>query len=836
MATAPSGAEQLSAPPENIWRAPLVPAALACTAGIVLDRYLSPPLIVSLILAVACVLAWWIASAGPRSGLPLVYLALAGMAFGAAYHHYRRDFYPIDDIGAYAGSEPAPVQLRGRLDEEPFHLPPAPPDPLRSMASTDVSTTVLRVTHLRQDDAWREVSGRVRVRIAGAISSLHAGDEVEMVGQLSKIAGPANPGEFDVAGHWRDQGVRARLMVRHGPGGVTRLARGWPVSFQGWLAVIRGGGQRILRESLPERTQGLAMALLLGDGAPMTAADWDKYVSTGVIHVLAISGQHLVVLAIFLSWGFRGWGLRRRYSVAIIALFLLFYALVTGGRPPALRSAIMVCAASAGIILRRPTMPANLFALAWLSVALLNPTDLFSAGCQLSFLSVAILVWGTRSRAQRERDPLDMVLDESRPLWLRSLRWMGRQVGESYLIAAIIWLAITPLAASRYHLISPIGILIGPILTLLTTFALIAGFLLLLAALIWLPLASLLAPIVHGLLTACEFLVDHTIAWPGSHIYIGDIYEWWLWVFYLALLAALTQEGMRRRWRWAMSAGLGWLCVGLLGGAARLPGDELRCTFLAVGHGGCTVLETPDRRTLLYDAGALSGPEVTQRVIAPFLWQRGISRIDEIFLSHADLDHFNGLIGLLDRFAVGQVTCTPSFADKEAPGVRHTLNELQRRRVPVRIVKAGDQLHTNEVNLEVLHPPLVGPEGNENARSLVLKVTHAGHTILLTGDLEGAGLQRVLRLPRPRLDIFMAPHHGSPLTNTADLADWARPRVVVACNGPRHSLVDVAKRYTPRGAEYLSTWSEGAITVRSHASGMVVETFVTGQRFVLRTE
>ena len=173
---------------------------------------------------------------------------------------------------------------------------------------------------------------------------------------------------------------------------------------------------------------------------------------------------------------------------------------------------------------------------------------------------------------------------------------------------------------------------------------------------------------------------------------------------------------MRRRWRWGAAAGLGWLCVGLLCGAARLPSDELRCTFLAVGHGGCTVLETPDGRTLLYDAGALGGPDVTRRQIAPFLWYRGIHRIDEVFLSHADLDHFNGLPELLDRFAVGQVTCTPTFADKNTEGVRETLEVLREHGVPIRIVKAGDELKAGDVRLEVLHPPAVGP-GRQRERA-----------------------------------------------------------------------------------------------------------------------
>src|SRR5262249_38193674 len=157
--------------------------------------------------------------------------------------------------------------------------------------------------------------------------------------------------------------------------------------------------------------------------------------------------------------------------------------------------------------------------------------------------------------------------------------------------------------------------------------ALVAGFLLLVAAIVFGPLAAIFAPLVHGSLAACEFLVDTADAGPGSHFYVGDVPAWWLWIFYAGVLAVLTPQPLRRRGRVGVEGGLGWLCVGLLSGAARLPADELRCTFLAVGHGGCTVLETPDGRTLLYDAGALGGPDVTRRQIAPFLWSRGIRRI-----------------------------------------------------------------------------------------------------------------------------------------------------------------------------------------------------------------
>ncbi len=601
--------------------------------------------------------------------------------------------------------------------------------------------------------------------------------------------------------------------------------------------MLRYRGQRELARTLPPETAGLAQALLLGEGSPLTSADWLKYVRTGVIHVLAISGQHLVVLALFLWWTLRALGVRQRHGAGVVAVFLLLYALLTGGRPPALRSAVTVCAACLGLMLRRRTHSANLFALAWLVVALLNPADVFGSGCLLSFLSVAVLRWGVGPwLARPEFDPLQRVIDEERPSWLRFLRWLGRQFAENYVVALAVWLAVTPLAASRYGLVSPAGLVLGPPLTLLTSIALLAGFLLLLLAPLSIPITGPLAFLVHVNLAACEWLVDKADGFRLSFFYVGEIPEWWLWVLYAVLLAVLTQPVVRAFRRLACLTGLGWLGVGLLAAAVRQPADELRVTFLAVGHGGCTVLETPDGRTILYDAGALAGPDVARRQIAPFLWQRGVRRIDEVFLSHADLDHFNGLSGLLDMITVGQVTCTPTFADKSTPAVRYTLDLLRRRGIALRTVKAGDRLTAGAVEMRVLHPPATGPEGNENTRSLVLEVRHAGHNILLTGNLEGTGQEMVLRLERRRFDVLLAPHHGSPRANTATLAEWARPRVVVSCQGPPRASGHPLEIYRTVGAEVVPTWPHGAVTVRSHESGLIVETYLTRKRLTLRTE
>src|SRR5436853_150804 len=105
---------------------------------------------------------------------------------------------------------------------------------------------------------------------------------------------------------------------------VTLVRRGWPTSLFGVLAVVRGWGQRTLTRDFVVQ-HDVASALLLGEGADMSGADWERYQRTGVIHVLAISGQHLAVLAGFLWLATWALGIRRRSAALAIALFLISY-------------------------------------------------------------------------------------------------------------------------------------------------------------------------------------------------------------------------------------------------------------------------------------------------------------------------------------------------------------------------------------------------------------------------------------------------------------------------------------------------------------------------------
>lgn len=819
--------------------APLVPFAAAATAGIVADRYLDIPGGPFLVIAGVGLITWLAAIRRHDLVAPAgLWVLLGGLA--GAYHHAWRTDFPADDLGNVAAVEPRLVRVRGTLDDEPAARRHPKNDPLVSRPQTDPTVTTLKVSGLEVEGQWAPASGLARLSVEGPLPSVHVGDEVELTGWLSRPTGPMNPGEWNYASRLLDDRIRAELRVPHSADAVVRLRPGsWGVSRS--LVAIRGWGRRGIDERLGPGEGNVASALLLGDNAAMSAREWERYVRTGVIHVLAISGQHLVVLGAVFWFVLRLLGVRRRRAAVVVAAVLLGYALMTGGRPSAMRSAVMACAVCGAVLLRARALPANTFALSWLLVLALNPTDLFTAGFQLSFLCVAVLVWGIPVWfPPREWTPLERLVEESRSTAERVVRGLLRGIGRAYLVTLILGVATAPLVAYWQNLVSPAGVLIGPPAILLTTVALIAGLLLMV---VW-PLGPVAAPFAWAAtqsIALCEAAVAAAERMPGGCWYVGSIPPWWVVGFYTIgaawLLTGLPDRArllpaVRRRWPFPVGLAA-WLLIGLGASTVRPDSDELRVTFLAVDHGGCAVLETPDGRVLLYDAGTTAGPDVTRRQIAPFLWARGIRRIDEVFLSHADLDHFNGLPALLDRFAVGQVTMTPTFAEKPTGGVRATLDALERRRIPVRTARAGDRFTAGEVELEVLHPPVDGPPGVENVRSLVLLVRHRGHTVLLTGDLEGPGVDAVMSRRVEPIDVLMTPHHGSGANRAGDLAAWARPRLVVASQGRR----DGGKSepvYRRAGVPYWSTWPDGAITLRSHATGLTAESFATGRREVVR--
>jgi competence protein ComEC len=350
--------------------------------------------------------------------------------------------------------------------------------------------------------------------------------------------------------------------------------------------------------------------------------------------------------------------------------------------------------------------------------------------------------------------------------------------------------------------------------------ALWAGFLLLLAGWFVPPLAAVFGPVCDGALDWLERVVRWAEGVPGGHFWSPGPALWWVLGLYAGFLAVMVWGRPLIRPRWQVAMLSAWIVLGIVPPLARAAtrGEALRASFIAMGHGECILLEMPGGETLLYDAGSLGSPDYATEAVAGYLWDRGILRLDGIVLSHADVDHYNAVPGLLERFHVAAVYVSPLMFDRfGASGPIDGPTELRRAidkaGVPIREIWAGDRLRTSAgVTIDVLHPPREGVIASDNANSVVLAVEYAGRRILLPGDLESPGLEEVTAELPYDCDVLLAPHHGSRRSDPPGFAAWCSPEIVVISGGVGADPL-VRQTYEQAGARVFNTGQDGAVDV-----------------------
>lgn len=827
---------------------PLIGVLASAMIGIVVDRYVPQSATTYWVVVVICSTTTII---GFSPWLRKVITATLLCAVFALLHHFDWWIVPPDEFSGQLPPHGVALAAEGSLLSAAQYVPATEQDVLSAGISEPRMQFWFRISRVRQlvngQFAWVKTSGRgmVYCKVAHAEDAVrfrkdfHRGAVVIVFGRYHRYQKRVNEGGWDAAEFYWDT---RRCFQAHceTPSAIALQHANTTYSIRGILDSTRQWMLDNLKLQLDADTHAVAGAILLGERSQITAQRMQMFMCTGTIHLFAISGLHVGMLALVLTFPLRFFPRWRCTILITTVLAVWVYAVLTGARPPVVRASILVSTFCICSLSYRVVIPANTLALAGIIILAYNPSSLFQIGTQLSFLATAAL-FGCRAVLQQgtvrhayENSLMRLIL-RLQPWPVRCLFGFVKAVTVSFVYTLAMWLVCIALVVHGFHIISVVGIALNVILAvpIITSFVLT----LLTAFLAPVPLVgSAVGWLCQGSIDLLDWIVTVTAHAELGYWWAAGPTRCWVISFYLMLggVALWTRKPRLQK--------IGYIIVTLFvvlsaiwcpqrAGftSAGIEQEHLGLHFIAVGHGTSVLLEYPNGEVWLYDAGSLTRSDYAGRLIADVLWQRGHSRLSGVYVSHADLDHFNAIKYLAERFKIPIVRTTPRMqrqlrqaANTVAVGVLWA--ELQRHQIDVQAITAGDQWSIGLTGIvSVLSPQRGEHHISDNEASLVLKFQIGNQRVLLPGDIEEQGIQRLMDREQGGFEILMLPHHGSQHSLPLPMANWSNPQVAVASTGHSNLPGQVRKIYDAvvarRGGTVYLTSQHGMVSCKIGLNG-----------------
>lgn len=541
---------------------------------------------------------------------------------------------------------------------------------------------------------------------------------------------------------------------------------------------VRRRAERALRADLPPPEAALARGMVLGEDDALPVDLRDAFRAAGLAHLVAASGQNVMLLAALALAVSAVAGLGVRVRWLLVAALIALYVPLAGAGPSIQRAGIMGAATVAAALAGRPSSRIYALLLAAAVTLTLDPRTIGDPGWQLSFAAVggiALLAAPTAARIVARGAPV--------------------VVAEAIAVTTAATLATAPLMAARFGRLSlvalPANVLaaaaVAPVMWLGMVAATVGQVSSAVArpfvALAGLPLGYLAAlGRIAGSLPGAELALP-----TGAVTAVAALCALALW---RPPMVEVPARSLRRRH--LIVAGLTVVVVTLTVArgphGVRLappPPGTLRVTALDVGQGDATLLQTGGHAVLV-DAGPPDAPIVAR------LRAAGVRGLDALVVTHPQADHEGGAPAVLA--SVPTRLLLDGRGGDHGPASRALAVPLRRQRTQVVTAAAGQVLEAGPLRLRVLWPPpgRAASGADPNQRAVVVVVSMAGARVLLGADAESDVLAP---LALPPVDVVKVSHHGSADGGLPALLDRLRPRA---------ALIEVG-RHNPYGHPAPST-------------------------------
>lgn len=685
-------------------------------------------------------------------------------------------------------------------------------------------------------EGWEKEYGDILV-YAEEGEGLRMGEQICVKGRLEQFARQGNPGEFDFAGYYHAIGIEGRFFAEE----IICLQQGHSPYFDG-IYRIRCYSSAMLDRICTKDDRGIFKTMILGEKAELSPDIKKLYQSSGISHILAVSGLHISMIGLGCYGLLRKAGMGLNGAGAIGTAATVSYGILAGGTgisASVTRAVLMVVMQMWADYLGRTYDMRTAVSVSGLLLLLQSPQLLFQAGFQLSF--GAVLTLG--------------IAEPITEKWLRAEKGWQKTV----LAGIMIQIAACPVMAYHYFEYPVYGIALNLMVIPLMSYVLISGILAVALGCMWIKAGMAAVGTGHYVLEFYRWICQKVQSFPGAVLVTGR--PGWvqigmygiMWAAFLAVLAArgktegkeMTKErekdsfGDRKMQIWkravfmALFAGISLSVLFF-----RFHGKGMEVTFLDVGQGDGIFICT-ENTVILVDGGSTDRKKVGSQVLVPFLKSQGISKVDYGIVSHGDQDHISGLMEIMEEDCGIEIShiVLPWLGQGGDDQIYEKIEQAARNHgAQVAWMKRGDRIAEGSMKIDCLY---AGEErqgqwpgsDDRNEHSLMLQVSYGQAGILLTGDMSSKGERKWLEKGEtPRIQVLKAAHHGSSYSTQQDFLQRIKPWwAVISCgagNRYGHPGEDTLKRLEKQGTKQYVTVDTGAVTVTTDGKSMEIRTFI----------
>jgi competence protein ComEC len=702
-----------------------------------------------------------------------------------------------NDIRVLAKNNATFVHLKAEIISTPYIVENNDWHFAKFFPSNTYTTFVAGVSEVKTETGWVKSGGKIKFYINEPMNNFQMGDKFQTFCSLDEFTAPDNPGQFDVKQYMQRNGIYICASVKSGDAIDVYEKQNIKSGF-GLKAKISSIASAWLCENPESENAQLIEALVLGSRSKIDRKLYNDFINTGLVHLVCLSGLNVGIFAGVVWWFSKRAGLLHiGRSIACIIATIIFL-LAVPSQSPILRAGIMFIIFCAAKLINQRALAMNSLAISSVVLLLIKPMDFLTPSFQLSFMAVAGLLLF-----------YEPIVKGLRPIeFFPTLKWIYTPL--SLGIAA--WVAIAPIIAYHFFQLQ----LLSPVWTVpasLPASVMVIGGTIKIIITPLLPSVGVIAGwILDYSASVLSYLVTIFAKVPFSNIIIGKVSIYVIIIFYMTILSWKFLPFKSFRKQLIYPGVIACLFVPMVFFNKFEKSGEMQLAVLSVGHGQCCVLSA-ENENFIIDAGSISKGDVGERIINPYLDYAAVKKIDAVFISHDDIDHFNGLPEIYAKHKFAEIYTTKQLIASSS-GTAMELKKLYLLRQSPEKITRGDFTITR------LWPRDANEEFSDNESSLVLLAEFGGRKILFCSDITQDAQQKLMDLyPNLDIDILITPHHGSARTTKNDFINYFKPEyLITSCTEVQSSRVNPEIGKLEKS--YL-TCRDGAIMIKINKKGNI---------------